>query len=170
MKKTLSLIITGLLIVCMAGSAIATDTNLIPNDQVTVYPGSTGDITVNVASFPAGDYNLKLEVSGTGLSASFIDPTEELYLPGTATPGSPIDGSVHIDGNHQATIRISRSAGTQIGAVTVSFKDVNLLITDKVTVSAETVRVNAPEFPTVALPVAAMIGLIFVFGRKKEGL
>jgi hypothetical protein len=29
---------------------------------------------------------------------------------------------------------------------------------------------SIPEFPTVALPVAAMLGLLFVFGRKKEGL
>jgi hypothetical protein len=27
-----------------------------------------------------------------------------------------------------------------------------------------------PEFPTVALPVAAIIGLVFVFGRRKENL
>jgi len=27
-----------------------------------------------------------------------------------------------------------------------------------------------PEFPTVALPVAAILGLVFIFGRKKEGL
>ncbi|MDI9393982.1 MAG: PEF-CTERM sorting domain-containing protein [Euryarchaeota archaeon] len=27
---------------------------------------------------------------------------------------------------------------------------------------------QVPEFPTIALPVAAMLGLIFVFGRKKE--
>ncbi|MDI9393984.1 MAG: PEF-CTERM sorting domain-containing protein [Euryarchaeota archaeon] len=27
---------------------------------------------------------------------------------------------------------------------------------------------QVPEFPTIALPVAAMLGLIFIFGRKKE--
>jgi len=27
---------------------------------------------------------------------------------------------------------------------------------------------NVPEFPTVAIPVAAVLGLIFVFGRRKE--
>jgi len=29
---------------------------------------------------------------------------------------------------------------------------------------------NIPEFPTVAAPVAAVLGLLFVFGRKKGGL
>ncbi len=29
---------------------------------------------------------------------------------------------------------------------------------------------SIPEFPTVALPVAAILGLVFIFGRKKEGL
>ncbi|WP_269849888.1 PEF-CTERM sorting domain-containing protein [Methanosarcina horonobensis] len=27
-----------------------------------------------------------------------------------------------------------------------------------------------PEFPAIALPIASIIGLIFVFGRKKEEL
>ncbi|MFY1113362.1 MAG: PEF-CTERM sorting domain-containing protein, partial [Methanosarcinaceae archaeon] len=27
-----------------------------------------------------------------------------------------------------------------------------------------------PEFPTIALPIAAILGLVFIFGRKKEGL
>lgn len=29
---------------------------------------------------------------------------------------------------------------------------------------------QVPEFPTVALPVAAILGLVFIFGRRKEGL
>jgi len=32
------------------------------------------------------------------------------------------------------------------------------------------VSVNVPEFPTVALPIAAVLGLIFIFGRKKGDL
>ncbi len=31
-------------------------------------------------------------------------------------------------------------------------------------------NLSIPEFPTVALPVAGVLGLLFVFGRKKEGL
>lgn len=30
--------------------------------------------------------------------------------------------------------------------------------------------VAAPEFPSIALPVAGIVGLLFFFGRKKEGL
>ena len=33
-----------------------------------------------------------------------------------------------------------------------------------------TIHTNIPEFPTIALPVAGVLGLLFVFGRKKEGL
>ena len=36
--------------------------------------------------------------------------------------------------------------------------------------ASRTVNSNIPEFPTVAAPVAAVLGLLFVFGRKKEGL
>lgn len=170
MKKMLLLLVSGLLLVCMAGSAVATSTDLIPNSIVTVYPDSTGDVTLNVAAFPAGSYNLKLDVSGANIEASIVDPTDAFTLSG-AIPGNPAQRSVYIDGSHQATIRIHRISGTQVGAVTVSFEDVNHLIrTDTVQVSSETVQVNAPEFPTVALPVAAVIGLVFIFGRRKEGL
>jgi hypothetical protein len=33
-----------------------------------------------------------------------------------------------------------------------------------------TAEAKIPEFPTVAAPVAAVLGLLFVFGRKKGGL
>ena len=39
-----------------------------------------------------------------------------------------------------------------------------------IVVKMDNVNVNVPEFPTVALPVAAVLGLIFVFGRKKGDL
>lgn len=149
---------------------MATSTNLIPNDAITVYPDSTGDVTLDVTGFPVGNYNLKLDVSGANLSASIVDSTDAFTLSG-ATPGNPAQRSVYIDGNHQATIRVHRGTGTQVGAVTVSFEDVNNLIRkDTFQVSAETIMVNTPEFPTVALPVAAVIGLVFIFGRKKDGL
>jgi hypothetical protein len=41
---------------------------------------------------------------------------------------------------------------------------------DKIHVKASTEAASVPEFPTVAAPIAAIIGLFFVFGRKKEGL
>jgi len=37
-------------------------------------------------------------------------------------------------------------------------------------VSVTTIVKTVPEFPTVALPVAAVLGVLFTFGRKKEGL
>ncbi|MDI9395825.1 MAG: PEF-CTERM sorting domain-containing protein [Euryarchaeota archaeon] len=42
-------------------------------------------------------------------------------------------------------------------------------ITGRVIVSVINTDVNEiPEFPTIALPVAAVLGLVFVFGRRKE--
>ena len=46
------------------------------------------------------------------------------------------------------------------GVETVSFS----LLTSSST------NASVPEFPTVALPVAGILGLLFIFGRKKEGL
>lgn len=44
-----------------------------------------------------------------------------------------------------------------------------LITSDDVTLAAASKNITAvPEFPTVALPIAALIGLVFIFGRKKE--
>jgi len=37
-------------------------------------------------------------------------------------------------------------------------------------VSVTTIVKTVPEFSTVTLPVAAVLGVLFTFGRKKEGL
>ncbi len=54
-----------------------------------------------------------------------------------------------------------------------SLYDGNTEISDSITVqpySSGSLSVETPEFPTVALPVAGILGLLFIFGRKKEGL
>lgn len=42
---------------------------------------------------------------------------------------------------------------------------------DAITIAEDTdpISTQIPEFPTIALPVAAVLGLVFIFGRKKEG-
>jgi len=43
-------------------------------------------------------------------------------------------------------------------------------LTYDISLTATKTITAVPEFPTVALPVAAILGLVFIFGRKKEGL
>lgn len=52
----------------------------------------------------------------------------------------------------------------------VCFEDLTDNDYNDVIIKLSSVSVNVPEFPTVALPVAAILGLIFVFGRRKGDL
>lgn len=169
MKKILLLLVSGLFIACMAGSAMATSTELIPNDAVTVLPNSNADVILNVNSFPAGSYDLSLTVSSPDFKAYIWDDSTGILNLAEAIYGTPAHNTINLPANQDlhAKIRIIRGANTGVGTVTVSLNGQGDVIT---VVSSETIGVNVPEFPTVAAPIAAVLGLLFVFGRKKEGL
>lgn len=61
-----------------------------------------------------------------------------------------------------ATYKVNIGSTRQVGTGEIS--------KEFVLTSASTTVSNIPEFPTVALPVAAILGLVFIFGRKKDGL
>jgi hypothetical protein len=50
------------------------------------------------------------------------------------------------------------------GDGTVSYNEATFFVTD----GPETPDVSVPEFPTIAVPVAAILGLMFIFGRRKQ--
>ncbi|MDD3245976.1 MAG: PEF-CTERM sorting domain-containing protein [Methanosarcina sp.] len=78
------------------------------------------------------------------------------------------------DGKHAKIYQILNSAGNPVdGKYVVAFDDGDEthVLNDFMDVVIEIHPVTAreiPEFPTVALPFAAILGLMFVFGRKKE--
>jgi len=174
MKKMLLLVVSGLLIACMAGSAMGSIMDM-QSSSIVIPPNSseTVSLAINTTGYSADNYNLTLMVSeaGDAVSAEIIASSHSglLNLGPVDFASSSVSKPVTIDGNQLVTaeVKITRNQNTDPATVIV------ILDNEKQTLhveASETVLVNAPEFPTVALPIAALIGLVFIFGRKKEGL
>jgi hypothetical protein len=170
MKKILLLTISSLLIVCMAGSAMAYDA-AIWNKQgtgaaetpIVLAPGESKTLSYHVANIlPINvgkplTYSYKVEPANSlgnegDISVTFSNPT--------FTPSSTTATDVEV-------ITLTNTAGVEGASylVTVSAGAYG------VEFGAASRHVDSiPEFPTVALPVAAILGLVFIFGRKKDGL
>jgi len=174
MKKMLLLFVSGLLIACMAGSAIASNT-VVSTDEVSITPdGQTiSDVGVSVKLTSAANTYRTTVTASDGLSA-YLQSSSPIAVGDSSTwassgslsgnpftiPSAPTtySGTLHIKGTKPGTVTVTTyySGGSDQQVYSVY--------------SGESVDVSVPEFPTVALPVAAMLGLVFVFGRKKEGL
>jgi hypothetical protein len=188
MKKIVLLLLISLLIVSMAGGAHAADVeitirdpNLIIEPSITVYPGSSNYLNLNLNTFWLhqfpNNYRATLSVTGDGISAHMANNELGLTTSQVATPGNSVTGSqvlLPIQGGMHRIV-VDREVGkTGEGRVTLELVDIyNIRCIISATIATtvtDGAAIHAPEFPTVALPVAAIIGLLFVIGRKKEGL
>lgn len=172
MKKMLLLLVSGLLIACMAGSALASNTVLDPDEIIITPDGTTiSDASLTMTLGNTLPANFHVELSTTEGVSAYIESSDPIALGSSSLWANSVDSLV---GNQFTVAKkidykgILHVKGTQAGQVTVwTFTDNGNI---HKTYSVETADVSVPEFPTVALPVAAMLGLLFVFGRKKEGL
>jgi hypothetical protein len=169
MKKMLLLLVSGLLIACMAGSAMASDTVLTP-DTVYLHDGAA-EVSTSIEITTVGTYQTQVYTDNSGLSA-YIESSDPIAVGSSSNMASeiPIHGvsfmvSKPLPKIYTGTLHIK---GNQAGTVTVETDTLKGRIFKPY--SVETVGASIPEFPTVAAPVAAVLGLLFVFGRKKEGL
>lgn len=168
MKKIL-LLISGLLILSLSGAAMASSIVLNPSTTVYIGPNGAADVSLDVMDLDNDEYTIELVVVGQGIEAT-ISNSAELGLSGWATEGTSAKGTFTYAGTPlEGTINIKRTFGESSGLVNVLVYDGDTLVTSK-KIAAEYVNVEVPEFPTVALPVAAILGLVFIFGRRKEGL
>jgi hypothetical protein len=173
MKKILLILLSCLLIVFMAESAMA-EINL-GSTTVVVSPGQSVEIPVSVTNIGAGTYNYSLEVSQAtdAIQAQIVnsEPSGLLNLgPATFIQHLVYNSNLNLQGQPvNATLKISRNENSGVGTVIVKITNQGQVETGYILV-ADTVIAEAPEFPTVAAPVAAVLGLLFVFGRKREGL
>ena len=188
MKKMILLIVSGLLIACMAGSAMAnpagsdlryhnggsvTDLNLKPGDSITVdyvISGLAANTESDVWTFATPIVTLPFPVPAiTGAVPSDIQVTFPKGTSFTPTTACTING---LEYTLENGITITNVAGKEGQTYKLQI-DTNSAITGQHASDSATVYENVksiPEFPTVALPVAGVLGLLFVFGRKKEGL
>jgi hypothetical protein len=175
MKKMLLLLVSGLLITCMAGSAMAMSLDLLSGSSVD--SSSVAGGTIELAVDQTKDIYLKVNCDSSTGERDFdviiekVDPATDLAIAGAPVylSSSVKTLKVTLTPNtvfvYQSPITLKMEPGAVPGDVY------------RVAVGSDTFRVSAtthvtsvPEFPTVALPIAAVIGLVFIFGRKKEGL
>ncbi|AKB17601.1 hypothetical protein MSWHS_0738 [Methanosarcina sp. WWM596] len=98
------------------------------------------------------------DVLGNANDVSVILPNPATFTLPEITTGI----GLFTDTNVIIVTRESSAPADAIYKVTIG--DTEFLLT-----SAST-NLYVPEFPTVAAPIAAILGLFFIFGRKKEGL
>jgi len=188
MKKRILMIIS-LLVVGMTGIAAADQMNIFDGsvkvDNIILPIGGSKDLTLNISEFarPLNSihnlsvtlYNEDGSAETTGLNVTLeetITPTGP--NPGPATCTFPISGCNSIirwkqsqgpGGFEVLKMKVNETAGVQANYL--------IEITDKESgkkalLSSESIPVNIPEFPKVALPVAVGIGLVFLVRQKKK--
>ncbi|KKF99262.1 PEF-CTERM sorting domain-containing protein [Methanosarcina mazei] len=176
MKKILLLIVSGLLIACMAGSAMAAG-NIV---FVTTAGGSDSfaestRITTPIQMGLSDTKTIYAACNAYTSNGNFIG--SKTYDVSVTRIDDPT-GDVHLSVSPSPTFNLIFSGETwlyQPLVLTMSDAETNenyelTVGTDTYHVSVTTEVTTVPEFPTVALPVAAILGLVFIFGRKKEGL
>jgi hypothetical protein len=179
MKKILILLAASVIIVTMAGSALASPftpglyydkggtspvtnpINLAPGESIQVYFGGT--------QFNPNYINKQYTWTKGVTGASTGDTTQlTINIPST-NYFVPDNAASYIDPD---PITISLAQSAPVGA-TYSF-DLGATYADSSGIYDNGVVsriVKAiPEFPTLAAPIAGIIGLLFVFGRKKEDI
>lgn len=178
MKKILLLIVSGLLIACMAGSAMATSIVIIDQngqevsnggtiylkvgDTVKLTPKFTYDGTDNNIAGVATSYTLnKVGIGSADPSNIELSGPATFKLPLTTSNPSIYEDK---DANGEGVISVHLLGGTEKDSYMLGIGS------DTFFISASVKTTTVPEFPTVALPVAAILGLVFIFGRKKEEL
>lgn len=179
MKKIILLLLSGLLIACMAGSALANVVITIPaadkdsEGRFVVLPGHDGYMSLELSDMTTQSYSETLTISDqNAVSAEIVDSDHSNLLnlgPVSKSAGLSISQELGLIKNSDtilAKIKVHRNEKTDLAQVTVVFA--GHTYTTPVVASGKVVA--APEFPTVALPVAAVIGLIFIFGRKRGDL
>lgn len=141
-------------------------TSAAPN-PLTLNPGDSmilsyrGENIAPVAFNTSLQYNysvvpLNAVANPADVTVTFAHPN---FVP-TTTPYTDVGVitlSLNAGANPSALYRITIEGGDELNPADLDFGSASR-------------NLQVPEFPTIALPIAAILGLVFIFGRKKEGL
>jgi hypothetical protein len=176
MKKVLLLLVSGLFIACMAGSAMAD-----PFDPSILNAAGDADAPSTITLAPG--QSIVLSFKGTNILEEAVNTNLSYTSTVAVKDGSPAEArtsDISVVFAHQ-NFHPTATSYTDVGVITLTNNGpvgASYLVTIKAGsetmidfgAASRTINSAIPEFPTVALPVAALIGLVFIFGRKKEGL
>jgi hypothetical protein len=197
MKKIFMLLISGLIITSMAGVVLAdipVDDKLISdsdsNPNAIVAPaGTPTPVYINLASNITNDvdpnsaHEIKVVLSVTTPTITVTLPTgmkdaqnqnvywvdssnNQMY---TLTSDRPVAYLKNQKFNGKIlTLSCLTSSSQASGGLAVYVDEESHCKYEYIETDYDPITASVPEFPTVALPVAAVLGLLFIVGRKKE--
>jgi hypothetical protein len=122
-----------------------------------VCDGSPRTLHVNVVEGISGDLTFKVvdrEVNPEVTTPESVGGIEYKYQPSAGTT------------EYDITVMIKAEAGTQGDDYTLYFEDIQSGKWDKASASVPLTAV--PEFTTIAIPVASILGLLFYFNHRKR--
>jgi len=165
MKKMMILAIIAL--VAMMGAASATGSNILDENEnnlpyvVKIVPGST---TVYGLSVGEG-----LPEAGTEITYVITSLSPDLQVNQLKTTAILDGGNTFVDADvFELTLSPSAPVGAQYKIIVKTYINGEVLTDEEFLASASQRFESIPEFPTVALPVAAILGLAFFMQRRKE--
>jgi hypothetical protein len=182
MKKILLLLVSGLILAGMAGAALAQQSYLVDaqgtkyqdlGNPYTIPVGNTIFIGFQITNVDYqnehGTYPLVIEITRT--SDNVKNPPEIQVTPDITSfdvDQASFPDNKAVQTYHALDIKALPGSENYVYHVTVSTAtgSTGFDLGAKASNNFKAV----PEFPTVALPVAAILGLVFVFGRKKGDL
>ncbi|WP_255335136.1 PEF-CTERM sorting domain-containing protein [Methanosarcina sp. KYL-1] len=192
MKKSILLLASALLMLSLAGSATASPSFMYTNPgDIYFSPSSIGyaavvvwDINWDDAQPNPGHHNriASLEPEVDNLEARLIIKTSSGdFVTNWATKGNPVSVVYNTEYNNYVDKGVSGFSSEDEVSYRLEVQGSatgQIILRDKFETDGNegsdsawaSPRAQVPEFPTVALPVAAILGLVFIFGRKKEGL
>jgi hypothetical protein len=196
MKKLTLIFVSILLITCLAGSAMATepvnDESLISatNGVIVAPAGQSTPVTINLFPYSVGgttiiqantfhEVMLQLTVTNPtitvtlptkdwqGNTATWLDKNNYRIYTLTSSNNVAYLANQKFTTTSSIVAYVYTSVQTSSGSLTASIdRDPDC---QHVYIATDTDKITSvPEFPTVALPVAGILGLLLVFGRKKE--
>ena len=170
----MKILLIAIALIAMIGTAAAkpAEIDITPNDLVIVPDGTTvksydvrvydidydgfGTPQERVITVETGNANLWARIHGNGVDTGWTSTAKATSLNYTVT-------------SYNEYMFVLELKGTEGGSLAV-YDNIGLVYDDSIghdyAVASDSVAV--PEFPTIALPVAAILGLAFIFQRRRE--
>ena len=137
--------------------------DLVPGSDVltTLYlsemrcDGSDRTLDVAVKKGTPGDLTFKVtDLTGSGTAVPTLEGIAYTYTPDAGTE------------TYNIQVEIKAATGTEGNGYTIFYKDVQSGISDKASASVRATSI--PEFTTIAVPIATILGLLFFFNYRKQ--
>ena len=175
MRKTKVIVVLALTVVMLAITTMpavvsAGELDIEPDGSIQLVPGSYVETTARLSEL-LGDGTYGRTFYAGVKSGEADDLLFEVFDPwgGKASGrGSVTHDYDRLSGitNYDITVRITAAPGTEGREYVLYYEDVQPLCFD--TIAASTLSSVMPEFTTIAIPVASILGLLFYFNHRKR--